>query len=212
MASKQRANAENIDENDGISNDDSDVETRLKRDKTRTKSFFTRSKNKLIFLIEKRKSPSEEEIEDAVERLDGAMESVMDALTSLSDLYLTSKETENSKRVVLEMERIEEEFTSTYEAARRFLETQKEQASERSDILSIDMNISNGNEERKDTLTASSIDCHTGSQLHASQASSMDWHSGVPMHEAWKKVGLDSSMSQPMILHAIPPKCNRRTI
>ena len=129
MASKQRANAENMDENDGISNDDSDVETRLKRDKTRTKSFFTRSKNKLIFLIEKRKSPSEEEI-DAVERLDGAMESVMDALTSLSDLYLTSKETENSKRVVLEMERIEEEFTSAYEVARRFLETQKEQASE----------------------------------------------------------------------------------
>ena len=92
MASKQRANAENMDENDGISNDDSDVETRLKRDKTRTKSFFTRSKNRLIFLIEKRKSPSEEEIEDAVERLDGAMESVMDALTSLSDL--TSKETD----------------------------------------------------------------------------------------------------------------------
>ena len=59
----------------------------------------------------------------------------MDALTSLSDLYLTSKETENSKRVVLEMERIEEEFTSTYEAARRFLETQKEQVSERSDII-----------------------------------------------------------------------------
>ena len=130
MASKQRANAEHMDENDGISNDDSDVETGLKRDKTRTKSFFTRSKNKLIFLIEKRKSPSEEEIEDAVERLDGAMESVMDALTSLSDLYLTSKETENSKRVVLEMERIKEEFTSTFEAARRFLETQKEQASE----------------------------------------------------------------------------------
>ena len=190
MASKQRANAENMDENDGISNDDSDVETRLKRDKTRTKSFFTRSKNKLIFLVEKRKSPSEEEIEDAVERLDGAMESVMDALTSLSDLYLTSKEIENSKRVVLEMERIEEEFT-TYEAARRFLETQKEQASERSVILSIDMlnkmNISNDNEERKDTLTASSIDCHTGSQLHASKASSMDWHSGVPMHETSKK-------------------------
>ena len=156
-----------MDENDGISNDDSDVETRIKRDKTRTKSFFTRSKNKLIFLIEKRKSPSEEEIEDAVERLDGAMESVIDALTSLSDLYLTSKETENSKRVVLEMERIEEEFTSTYEAAKRFLGTQKEQASERSDIFSIKMlnkmNISNGNEERKDTLTASSIDCHTGS-------------------------------------------------
>lgn len=40
----------------------------------------------------------------------------MDAITALSDLYLKNKETENSKRDILEMERIEEEFTSTYEA------------------------------------------------------------------------------------------------
>ena len=116
-------------------------------------------------------------------RLDSAMEKVMDAMTALSDLYLKSKETENSMRVVLEMERIEEEFTSTYEAERRFIHTQKEQSSERSDILSIDMlnrmNFSNDNEERENALPASSMDCH----------------SGAPLHETSKMVGLESSMS-----------------
>ena len=123
----------------GVSNDNSGAETALKRDKARTKSYFTRSKNKLIFLIEKRKLPSHEEIKEACDRLDSALESVMDAMTALSDLYIQSKETKNSKRVVLEMERIEEEFTSTYEAARRFLDTQKKQSSEASEILTVDM-------------------------------------------------------------------------
>ena len=81
MALENRANAENVRENEnsaGISNDNSDSETVLKRDKARFKSYFTRSKNKLIFLIDKRKSPGHEEIEEACDRLDSAMESVMD--------------------------------------------------------------------------------------------------------------------------------------
>ena len=79
------------------------------------------------------------EIEEACDRLDSAMESVMYTMTALSNLYIQSKETGNSKRVVLEMKRIEEEFTSTYEAARRFLDTQKEQSTETSEILIVDM-------------------------------------------------------------------------
>ena len=90
MASENRAKAENVRENEnsvGISNDNTDAETALKKDKARTKSYFTRSKNKLIFLIEKRKSPSHEEIEEACDRIDSPMESVMDTMVALSNIY-----------------------------------------------------------------------------------------------------------------------------
>ena len=54
MASENRSNAENVREIEnsaGISNDNSDAETAWKRDKARTKSYFTCSKNKLIFFL-----------------------------------------------------------------------------------------------------------------------------------------------------------------
>ena len=46
----------------------------------------------------------------------------MDAMTSLSELYMKHKDMENSKKVVLEMEKIEEQCTTAYEAERRCLD------------------------------------------------------------------------------------------
>ena len=53
--------------------------------------------------------------------------------TFLPELYMKNKNMENSKKVVLEMEKIEEEFTTAYEAARRCLDSQKEKSSEASE-------------------------------------------------------------------------------
>ena len=47
------------------------------------------------------------------------MESALAFMPSLSELYEKYKEMENSKRVVVEMEKIEEELSTAYEAARR---------------------------------------------------------------------------------------------
>ena len=58
MASENCANTENPDENGdsvGISDENTDSEEQLKRQKVRTKSYFTRSKNKLLFLVDNRK-------------------------------------------------------------------------------------------------------------------------------------------------------------
>ena len=137
MASGNRVNANDQGENvnsTGISNESAEIQTSLKRENARTKSNFTRSRNKLLFLIEKQELPSRGEIQDACNRLDNAMESAMDTMISLSELYMKNKDMENSKKVVLEMEKIAEEFTTAYEAARRCLDSQKEQVAQRATI------------------------------------------------------------------------------
>ena len=75
----------------------------------------------MLILIEKQELHSRGEIEDECNRVDNAMESAIDAKTSLLELYMKNKDMENSKKFVLEIDKIEEEFTTEYEAARRFL-------------------------------------------------------------------------------------------
>ena len=183
MASKNRVNTENPGENVdsvGISQGNSDSEEQLKREKVRTKSYFTRSKNKLLFLVDKHKLPSYDEIENACDRLDGAMESVLDVMSSLSELYWRNKETENSKRVIAEMEKIEDEFTMAYGKARLCMDKQQEQTSETSEILTIDMF------NRMNIVEHSNV---YAQQQNASQMISMDCHSGTPTQETPKQVG-----------------------
>ena len=43
---------------------------------------------------------------------------------------MKNKDFENSKKLVLEMEKIEEEFATAYETARQCLDSQKQQSSE----------------------------------------------------------------------------------
>ena len=184
MASDNRVNSNNQGENVnyiGISND-AEMETSLKREKARAKSDFTRSRNKLLFLIEKQELPSRGEIEDACSRMDNAMDSAMEAMASLSELYMKTKDTANSNKVVLEMEKIEEEFTTAYMAARRCLESQKQQSSETSETLTIDLL------NRMDIADQS--DRVTEERQSASQERSMERHSGASLDETSEKVGL----------------------
>ena len=64
----------------------------------------------------------------------------MDVMTKLSDFFFKSKQMDSGRKVVLEMEKVEEEFYSAYEAAREYLDSQKEgRSSVCSDIVSVDM-------------------------------------------------------------------------
>ena len=61
-------------------------------------------------------------------------------MSSLSDLYIKNKEMDQGRKVVVEMQKLEEEFSVTYEAARRHLELLKEDtSSESSDTVTIDV-------------------------------------------------------------------------
>ena len=74
----------------------------------------------------------------------------MDAMTKLSELYTTYREKGKNNKVVLEMEKLDDELSTTYAAARQYIDAQKESSSDTSEIFSVDllnqMNISDQSE------------------------------------------------------------------
>ena len=121
----------------GTTGDFTDMEASLKREKARAKSNFTRLKNKVLFIIEQRELPSHQEIQDACSRMDSSMESAMDVMTSLSELYTKYKEKGKNDKVILEMEKLDDEFSTAYEAARQYIDAQKERSSDTSEYYQL---------------------------------------------------------------------------
>ena len=78
--------------------------------------------------------------------MDSAMESAMNVMTRLSKFFGKNNEKQLNNKVMLEMEQLDDEYSTTYAAAQHYIYTQKEQSSESSEIFSIDllrrMNIS----------------------------------------------------------------------
>ena len=106
----------------------------------------------------------------------------MDAMASLSMLYMQNKDIENRKKVIIEMDTIDEEYATAYKAARRCIELQKAKSSETSEIQTIDAkNIVDFSKQS----ARSSED-----RKSASQERSMDGHTGVASYEASTEVGL----------------------
>ena len=70
----------------------------------------------------------------------------MDVMMNLSEIYAKNKEKQLNNKVILEMEKLNDEFSATHTAARQYIDAQKEKSSDSSEILSIDllnqMNIS----------------------------------------------------------------------
>ena len=61
-------------------------------------------------------------------------------MSILSDLYFKSKDMDKGRKVVMEMEKLEGEFSATYEASRRHLESLREEtSSETSDTITTDL-------------------------------------------------------------------------
>ena len=103
-----------------------------------------------MFLIDQPENPGYREIQEACIKMDSAMESAMDVMTRLSEFFGKNKEKQLNNKVMLEMEKLDDEYLTTYAAAQHYIHTQKEQSSEPSEILSIDllsrMNISDQSE------------------------------------------------------------------
>ena len=122
------------------------LEAELKREKFRAKSSFTRIKNKVLFLIDQPENPGYREIQEACIKMDSAI----DVMTRLSEFFGKNKEKQLNNKVMLEMEKLDDEYSTTYAAAQHYIHIQKEQSSEPSEILSIDllsrMNISDQSE------------------------------------------------------------------
>ena len=85
-------------------------------------------------MIEKHGLHSNREIEDACDRLDSAMDSAMDAMASLSKLYMQNKDIEHRKKVIIEMDTIDVEYSTAYKTARRCIELRKAKSSETQEI------------------------------------------------------------------------------
>ena len=75
-----------------IAGDLTDLEGELKREKFRVKSNFTRSKNKILFLIDQPEKPSYREIQEASNKMDDAMEGAMGVMTKLSEFFEKNKD------------------------------------------------------------------------------------------------------------------------
>ena len=101
-------------------------------------------------MIDQPEKPGYREIQEACNKMDNAMERAMDVMTRLSELFGKNQQKQLNDRVMLEMEKLDDEYSTTYTAAQQYNHTQKEQSSETSEIHSINllgrMNISDQSE------------------------------------------------------------------
>ena len=74
-------------------------EAKYKKDKARAKSNFSRSKNKLMSLLEETKQASRREILDARRKMDSCSEIATDILISFAEFYIRMDELQKSMRV-----------------------------------------------------------------------------------------------------------------
>ena len=121
------------------------IETALKKDKARVESNFTRAQNKLSSLIEEQELPSRWAIQDVINSLGNYQEVAMEIMASLSHLYMKHKDFEKSRKVLIEIDKIEDDFSSVSEAAREYLDSRRnDRSSVSSDIISIDLGVRQG--------------------------------------------------------------------
>lgn len=127
------------------------LENQFKKDKCRTKSNFTRSRNNLLLLVEEQDMPSRRAVKEACRKMDSCLELVMEVLTNFSDFYTRNGEVQKDKILIREMEKIEKDYYTAYEAAQEYLNSRKDDSSSiTADVLSVDMlqqmNITNDTE------------------------------------------------------------------
>ena len=89
-------------------------ETELKTEKSKSKSSFTLYRYRLLLLVEEQCLPRSE-VNSACRKMDWYMESSMEVMFQLSDIYIRNKQFDKGAKIVNEMEKLEEEFLSAYE-------------------------------------------------------------------------------------------------
>ena len=102
--------------------------------------------------------PSRRTVKEACRKMDSCLELVMEVLTFFSDVYTRNKKIQKDKILIREMEKIEKDYHTAYEAAQEYLNSRKDDSSRiTADVLSVDMlqqlNITDDTETlRKDYL------------------------------------------------------------
>ena len=133
-----RNRKKNITEDRGNIIDFAGLETEFKKDKARAKSNFTRSRNKLLILFLQEDMPCRREVSYACQTMDTCLEIVMGVLLNFSYVYTKYNELQKSKPVAKEKAKIEKDFYTTSETARKYLDARKDdKSSVSSDILTI---------------------------------------------------------------------------
>ena len=83
----------------------------LRQEKSKSKSAFTRSKNKVQDALRDKVAPAE--VRDLLVRMDTAFQTAVSVIEKLSSDYVLAGDRENRKLVLSEMETLEAEFTKT---------------------------------------------------------------------------------------------------
>ena len=99
----------------GSSIDIAMLEVEFRKDKAKAKSNFTRAQTNLLLMVKYQNLPSRSGVWDACHNIDMCMEIVMELLSNFTTIYIKGKEIQKANVVVSEMEKIERDFTSTYE-------------------------------------------------------------------------------------------------
>ena len=68
------------------------METEFKKDKARAKSNFTRSRNKLLLLVEEQAMPRRTGVRDVCQKMDTCMEIAMEVLARFLEFYIKNKQ------------------------------------------------------------------------------------------------------------------------
>ena len=109
---------------EAVGDEEDRIET-LKQQKAKDKTAFTKNKNKLLSLLDEEVYPSRREVKAACQMLCEVQERTMSTMEELSQEYLRSKEKEKRKRLTDEMDRLEVEFSETYDKAQEYLDSRK---------------------------------------------------------------------------------------
>ena len=83
----------------------------LRQEKAGTKILFTKARRWLLVLMQE-KDVTVEAIQDACETLDGALETVMDTMMSLTDKYKETRDRESNSKLCQEIEKLEAEYST----------------------------------------------------------------------------------------------------
>ena len=113
------------------------LKAQYKKDNARAKSNFSRAKNKLL---EQQELPSRREVQDACGRMDTCLELAIDVLINFSEFYFRNNEIQKCMWASNEMEKIDDEYRSAYEAANEYLQSRQDgRSSVTSETLNIEM-------------------------------------------------------------------------
>jgi len=122
----------------------------LKQEKARFKTAFTRTRRRLLVLLQQA-DVTVEQIDDASEQLNMSMEETMEAMARLFTKYKMEKDSKSNEKLSSEIEQIEVEFTDAQNCAQKVYDELRDrvvyskfvEALNRQQPLSVDKSVVN---------------------------------------------------------------------